>query len=436
MAALIGIRREDKSRWERRVPLIPEHVKELMEKHGFETWIQPSKIRIFSDDEYIKIGAKVEEDLSPVPIIFALKEIPVSFFEPKKTYVFFSHTIKGQPSNMPMLKRMLDLKCNLIDYEKITNEQNRRLIFFGNYAGYAGMIDTLWALGQRLNWEGISNPFSKILQAYQYKSLAEAKEEISRIGNEIKTDGLPEPLVPFVCGFAGYGNVSQGAQEIFNLLPTQEIKPEALASFIQSSDYSSNFVYKVVFKEEHMVEPISLDKKFKLQDYYDNPDNYRSRFETYVPYLTLLVNGIYWDSRYPRLVIKEYLKTLYSKGSTPHLRVIGDISCDIAGSIECTVKITDPDNPVYVYNPLENKVIDGYKGLGPVILARDNLPCELSRESSIYFSQILKQFVPDIVAANFSANFDQCYLPQSIKNAVLVYHGKLTPSYKHLTKFL
>jgi alanine dehydrogenase len=53
MKYMIGIRREDKNKWERRVPLTPEHVKELRENHSVEVWLQPSPIRIFSDEEYI-----------------------------------------------------------------------------------------------------------------------------------------------------------------------------------------------------------------------------------------------------------------------------------------------------------------------------------------------------------------------------------------------
>jgi len=153
----IGIRREDKNRWERRVPLIPKHVKELIESHGIDVTLQPSSIRIFSDEEYLQAGAKIQEDLSACHIIFAVKEIPADFFQPGKTYVFFSHTIKGQKKNMPMLKRMMELGCNLIDYEKVIDEKGRRLIFFGRHAGLAGMIDTLWALERRLTWEGTSN---------------------------------------------------------------------------------------------------------------------------------------------------------------------------------------------------------------------------------------------------------------------------------------
>jgi len=436
MKYMIGIRREDKNKWERRVPLIPEHVKELIENHAIDVTLQPSSIRIFPDDEFIQAGAKIQEDLSGCSIIFAVKEIPSDFFQPKKTYVFFSHTIKGQKHNMPMLNRMMKLGCNLIDYEKVIDEKGGRLIFFGRHAGLAGMIDTLWALRKRLAWESIPNPFNEIKNAYKYNSLEEAKKSISQVGEKIKTDGLPEPLTPLIFGITGYGHVSTGAQEILNLLPVENISPQQIFSLVKQSNSSRNHIYKAVFKEEHMVEPISPTNYFELQDYYDHPEKYRSRFENYVPHLTVLVNCIYWDERYPRLVTKKFLKKFFDEEKNPRLRVIGDISCDIEGSIECTVKETQPDNPVYVYNPIREQVTDGYEGKGVVILAVDNLPCEISKEASTYFSRVLKPFIPQIAKADFSVNFDQCALPSAIKNAVIVYHGELTSDYRYMQSFL
>ena len=47
MGALIGVRREDKSKWERRVPLTPRKMRELWEKYGVEFCVQPSPVRVF-----------------------------------------------------------------------------------------------------------------------------------------------------------------------------------------------------------------------------------------------------------------------------------------------------------------------------------------------------------------------------------------------------
>ena len=436
MKTLIGIRREDKNPWERRVPLIPAHVREIIQNHPLEIWLQPSSIRIFPDKDYTGEGARVEEDLTPCSVVFAIKEIPLHFFKKERVYVFFSHTLKGQPHNMPMLQKMMDLRCTLIDYEKIANEKGERLLLFGIQAGQAGMIDTLWALGKRLNHEKKKNPFSLIKQAYQYGSLVAAKEEMEKVGWQIHNNGLDPSLVPLVCGFAGYGNVSQGAQEIFNLLPYEEIEPEKINSFFENKNYSVNRIYKVVFKEEHMVKPIMANQKFDLQDYYDHPQKYKSIFDSYLPFLTILVNCIFWTPKYPRFVTKKSLRQLYIMDNKPRLRVIGDISCDVEGSVECTVRATSPKNPVFVYDPLEEKARDGVKGRGPVVMAIDNLPAEISLESSISFSNALKPFVPLIARADLSGALDDCDLPDSVKKAVILYQGRLTPDYEYMKNFI
>jgi alpha-aminoadipic semialdehyde synthase len=195
-------------------------------------------------------------------------------------------------------------------------------------------------------------------------------------------------------------------------------------------------MYKVVFKEEHMVEPISLDSAFELQDYYKNPEKYRSIFEKYLPDLSILVNCIYWTPDYPRFVTKRFLKKLWSRESSPKLKVIGDITCDVDGSVECTVKATSPDNPIFVYDPLDIDVTDGTEGRGVVIMAIDNLPAEISLESSIFFSQSLLPFVKGITEANFSGDFSDSQLPDPIKKATIVFRGEFTPEYEYMRRFL
>jgi alpha-aminoadipic semialdehyde synthase len=270
----------------------------------------------------------------------------------------------------------------------------------------------------------------------EYDSLDAGMEAVSDVGKRIAEEGLPDSVVPLICGFAGYGNVSRGAQAVYDLLPMEEIAPEDLATFFEKGEYSNKHAYKVVFKEEHMVEPISPETKFELQDYYDHPEKYRSKFESYVPYLTMLINCIYWDKRYPRLVTKKYLKDLFGGQEKPRLRMIGDISCDVEGAIEATLHITDSGNPIFVYDPATDKAIDGHEGTGPVILAVDNLPCEVARESSTYFSNILKAYVDEIVSADYTVPFEECQLPPEIKKAVIVYQGEFTPDFEYIQEFL
>ncbi len=435
MTPKIGIRQEDKSIWERRAPLIPQHVRELLEEQSFEIVVQPSAIRVFDQAAYAAAGAQISDDLSDCDVIIAIKEVPPAKILPNKTYIFFSHVIKGQPHNMPMLQHLLDQRCTLIDYEKITDESGRRLIFFGRHAGQAGMIDTLWALGRRLDWEGIATPFSLIQQAHEYPRLETAKDALREVGKQIQTSGLPSELLPLVVAFSGYGNVSQGAQDIFDILPHQDVAPSDLAALL-AGNVSAHTLYKVVFKEEDMVEPRAPERPFALHDYYQHPENYVSRFSDYVPYLTVLVNGIYWDTRYPRLITRSDLRHLFVGPEPPRVRVVGDISCDIEGSIEFTVRSTEPGNPVYVYEPISGIASDGIAGEGVVVMAVDILPSELPHEASAYFSEILKHYLPAIAHADYAVPFEELDLPPEIKRAVIAHRGELTSDYHYLEQHL
>jgi alpha-aminoadipic semialdehyde synthase len=185
-----------------------------------------------------------------------------------------------------------------------------------------------------------------------------------------------------------------------------------------------------------MVEPVSPGGAFALQDYYDHPEKYRGVFDRYLPHLTVLVNAIFWTERYPRLVTKADLRELFGTPTEPRLRVIGDISCDVEGAIECTVHCTEPDDPVFVYDPLTGEATDGYEGRGVVVMAVDILPSELPREASTDFSRILKPFIPAIARCDLTAPFEECNLPPEIKSAVIAYRGKLTPDYQYIQEFL
>lgn len=435
MKPRIGIRIEDMYAWERRTPLTPDDAHRLRTEEGLEIVVQSSPKRAYADDEYRAAGIPVVESLSDCPLIVGIKEIPNEVLERDKSYLYFSHTIKGQPYNMPMLRRLLDLGSTLIDYERIVDEQGRRLIFFGNFAGLAGMIDTLWALGQRLEHQGIRTPFAEVRRALAYGDLEEAKADIARIGDKIRAAGLPDEIAPLVIGVAGYGNVSKGAQEILDLLPVQRIDPEELSGIHSSKRLSRFAIGKVVFEEQHMATPIDRQQTFELDSYYKHPETYQGRFETFLGELDVLVNCIYWEPRYPRLVTRKFLREQLEAGAL-RLQVIGDITCDIEGSIEATVRATEPDNPVYVFNPETGEARDGVDGEGPVVMAVEILPTELPREASAFFSRILAGLLPGLARAEFQKPLEQSGLPAELRRAVIAYHGRLTPSYTYLEQHL
>jgi saccharopine dehydrogenase (NAD+, L-lysine forming) len=427
----LGLRREDKNHWERRVPLTPDHVRQLVER-GVRVRVQPSTIRIFPDDDYRAAGALVDEDLSSCPVIFGVKEIPSAMFREGQAYVYFSHTIKGQAYNMPMLQRLLDLGCNLLDYERMVDARGRRLVFFGRHAGLAGAVETLHALGQRLLLvDGLKTPFAEVKQAWQYASVGEAQQALSAVRAAIDAaGGLPEQLRPLVIGVAGYGNVAQGVDEMLAPLGITRIDPADLAD-LDARDPRA--IYSVTFKEEHLVQPKAADLPFILQEYYDHPERYEGKFAPQLQHLSVLVNAIYWTERYPRLFSLEQLAALYPlDGPQPRLRVIGDITCDIGGSVPCNLGETSPDSPNYVWNPDTGEICDGVAGRGPVVMAVDNLPCEFPADASRSFGDALLPFVEEVATTDWSKGFADLTLPPEILPSLIVHEGELTPDYEYL----
>ncbi len=435
MTKTIGIRKETKDKTQRRVPLSPDQVRKLIREHKIRVLVEPWERRVFPDEQYKKAGAELTSDLSSSNIIFGVKEVAPAYLIDGMPYCFFSHTIKGQAYNMPMLRHMLEKKNSLFDYELVKDDEGKRLIFFGDYAGYAGMIDSLWALGRRLQSERIYTPFSQMKYATEYESLEDARAEIHDIGEQIWKYGLPKRVVPLIVAFTGYGRVSNAAQELFDLLPTVELRPEELHKFFLAGRFLDKVVYKVRFQKPDMFRH-KRNQPFNAREFQEHPERYTNRFEQFVPYLSVIINGIYWEPRFPRLVTKRFIKGLYVEDPRQRLRVIGDITCDIGGSIELTVKETDATNPVYVYEAKTGAIRDGWEGRGPVVLAVDKLPAELPREASESFGKGLMPYVPALASANFKKPAELIRIPKEFKKAMIIHNGKLRPSFRYLKKDL
>ena len=431
----LGIRIEDKYLMERRVAIVPDDIEDLTKQADIMFEVESSPKRVFTDAEYSIAGATLVSKLDNPDIVFGVKEMPIDFFEQEKTYVFFSHTIKGQDYNMPLLKRMIEKKINLIEYERITNDEGQRLIFFGRFAGLAGMINSLWSFGQRCQLKGHVSPFNHLKQSHQYSSLNEAIKDIKIAARNLKAYGVHEDIAPLTIGFTGYGNVSRGAQEISDLFDTVEITPEELLTLKDGDNYRKDCVYKVVFKEEHISKPKDKNAKFELQHYYNNAEAYENNFEQYVPELTILMNCMYWAPEYPRIITKDFLYELNKKGDLK-LCVIGDVTCDPDGSIESTHMGTHIEDPVYVYNPETREPTMGFSGDGILTMAVDILPSELPKESSEAFSKALKPYIIGLTETDFDLSFEELNIPAPFKRALILHKGEFTPDYKYMEEFI
>lgn len=439
---VVGILSESSNKWERRVPLTPSHCARLLHGGRDRTGIsriivQPSTKRIHHDALYEDVGCEISDDLSPCGLILGIKQPKVEMILPDRAYAFFSHTHKAQKENMPLLDKILAERASLYDYELIVGDHGKRLLAFGKFAGRAGLIDFLHGLGLRYLSLGYSTPFLSLGASYMYSSLAAAKAAVISVGEEIATQGLPAGICPLVFVFTGSGNVSLGAQEIFKLLPHSFVEPSKLHElYAKAKDKSQPVrtskrifqVYGCVVTSRHMVENNDSTKVFDKADYYSHPEHYNPVFhEQVAPYASVIVNCMYWEKRFPRLLTNEQLQDLTKKGCP--LVGLCDITCDIGGSIEFVNQTTSIDSPFFRYDPLNNSYHQDLEGDGLLCSSVDILPTEFAKEASQHFGDILSEFV-----GNLASIADIKQLPAHLRRACIAHGGALTSLYEYIPR--
>ncbi|VAI61795.1 unnamed protein product [Triticum turgidum subsp. durum] len=439
---VIGILAETVNMWERRAPLTPSHCARLMlgggkhESGVNRIIVQPSTKRIHHDAQYEDAGCEISEDLSECGLIVGIKQPKLEMILPDRAYAFFSHTHKAQKENMPLLDKIMEERVSLFDYELIVDDDGKRMLAFGKFAGRAGLIDFLHGLGQRYLSLGYSTPFLSLGQSHMYPSLAAAKAAVIAIGEEIATYGLPSGICPIVFAFTGSGNVSQGAQEIFKLLPHTFVDAEKLPELSAGKSLPPHHqstrrafqLYGCVVTSKDMVAPKDPNRCFDKADYYAHPEYYRPVFhERIAPYASAIVNCMYWERRFPRLLSIDQLQQLMKNGCP--LVGISDITCDIGGSIEFVNKSTSIERPFFRYDTSTNLYHDDMEGDGVICLAVDILPTEFSREASQHFGDILSRFVTSLASAKGLLE-----LPSHLRRACIAYAGKLTPLYEYIPR--
>lgn len=440
----IAIRREDLSKkGEERVAIVPDLLARITQA-GHPAMVQSAihpktgeRKRRFEDEDYKMAGVQVQEDLSEADVIFGLKEVEIDLLLEEKAYFMFSHTHKGQIKNRKLLKALVDKKCTLIDYELITFENKQRVLTaFTYFAGYAGMTDSLWTLMKRKD----IFPSNGLKQSVAYADMQELYKDLDILSSQIADQGTAPSCPPLICAFLGNGKTSTGAQQIFDKLPVKEIGLNELKETFESG--SRKFVYKLVLdiadmyrlKEayQHLNGKLSNQDLFNL--YLQQPEQFESNMEQIYPYCTMWMNCIIWSDKYPRLISRAQAKDWYAENQV--LEVIGDITCDPEGAIQFS-KETWIDNPVFIYNPEENKSVDGFTGTGIAVMAVTNLPCEFPKDASTQFSKDFEPLIAPLLAADFHADtLEEAQLPSEIEAACILWKGSFTSKYLYMQDYL
>ena len=383
---------------ENRTPLSPDQVSIILNKFSnIKIIVQPSNKRCFKDEYYQKAGAQITDDLSSANIIFGVKEVDISALIKDKTYLFFSHTSKvrqyiGQAIKdeaiiykKELLREVIKKKITLIDYENIReiSGEGYRYLGFGRFAGIIGTYNTLNLYLKLFNKKSLP-------RAFEINNYKEIKKLIGKQNfNKIKI------LV------TGSGRASKGSIE---LLKETNIKQ------VSNNDYLNKKYNEAIFTN------ISAREHIEKKDGKDI-----SRVKNYLFETDMFIACHYWEPKFPKMFYPNQINEF------KNLKVIGDITCDINGSIPTTIRSTSISKPYYSIDINTMKEIDLSDNKGIAVMAVDNLPSELPRDASEEFgSSVISEVLPSLI------NKDD----GRINRATTASNGKFFKNFAYLNDFI
>jgi len=110
------------------------------------------------------------------------------------------------------------------------------------------------------------------------------------------------------------------------------------------------------------------------------------------------------------------------------IKVVADVSCDVNAAVDSTLRTSTIAEPFYGYNPSTGEEVDMHHPAAIVVMAVDNLPCELPRDSSEGFGEM---FLKHVIPAFFNGDKDDI-----LKKATIVKDGRLTERFNYLSDYI
>jgi len=398
----LGIIKEGKLPLDKRVPLTPLQCQKLQVLYPHvSVLVQPSSIRAIQDVEYEQAGIQLSQNIQDCDVLIGVKEVPIGDLVPNKTYLFFSHTFKKQPYNRLLLQSILEKKIRLIDYEVLKDKNNKRLIGFGRWAGIVGAYNSFLTYGLK------TNSF-RLKPAHACFNRSELEQQLSKIR-------LPQN---FKVVLTGWGRVGMGAREIMSLLPIREVDAESFLN--ETFDYPVYSQLEVGDYNTHK-DQLTFDK----EDFYKDASNFASTFPRYLWAADMYIACHYYSGDAPFLVTRTDLKD-------PKIRVkvVGDLSADIDGPVACTIRPSTINDPIYGYAPLLESEVDFMSGNAIAVMAIDNLPCELPRDASEDFGNML---IDNVFPFLFGERDEDLVIDRASQTNL---RGELMPNFEYLNDYV
>lgn len=397
----VGLIKETKTPIDNRVALSPKEAAELKQRYPeSEIVVQSSDIRAYSDDEYRAYGIPVVEDVSDCDVLFGIKEAKIETLIPNKHYVFFGHIAKMQEYNRPLLQAFIEKKITFSDYEYMVDEKGIRVCAFGWWAGVVGVYYTLRGYGLKTGLFDLPKP--------------DLKFTLDKLKENLKAVDLPKIKVMLTGG----GRVSHGAQYILKEIGAQYLSVDEYLAQESVDRLSYTFA-----DADNLVRTKDGNTEFSFPDFFHHPEKYESDFLRFAKSSDLLICCHFWAPNNPvYLSAEDFLQDGF------RIKMIGDVTCDIMGSIKSTLRSSTHDDPYYDYNPFTGKEEPAFSSDRNVtVMAVDTCPNALAIDTSAYFGEMLEQHV-------FTPLFEGQHSPV-IEGSTILKDGVLTDHFAYLTDF-
>ncbi len=396
----IALIKETKTPVDNRVALAPKQVAELNKRFPqHEIVVQTSDIRAFSDDEYRAEGVKVVDSLQDCDILFGIKEAKIESLIPDKHYFFFGHIAKMQEYNRPLLQAFMQKHITFCDYEYLVDDKGIRVCAFGWWAGVVGVYYTLRGYGLKHKLYELPKP--------------DRRFTLTQLLDSLKAVELPKVRLLVT----GAGRVSQGAQHVLENIGAKKMTEEEYLSDtpIDTLSYCVADVDRLVKRKDGAA--------FSWTDFTHNAKEYKSDFMRFARKSDVLVCAHFWGPDAPVYLSEDDLRD-----KDMRIRMIGDVTCDIKGSIKSTVRPATHDDPYYDYNPITEQDVPAFSTPdGISVMAVDTCPNALAMDTSAYFGEMLTKHVFEPLLKGEHSDV--------IDRSMILKDGVLTPGFAYLKDF-
>ena len=293
---------------------------------------------------------------------------------------------------------MLDRGIRLIDHELLTNPHGERVLAFGYWAGVVGAYN-----GMR-GWQ--------LIHGGPELKPAHACHDLEELERHLHAFPLPKDLRIIL---TGGGRVGKGAMGVLERAGVKRISPK---EFLAANNTGP--VYTVLGSTD--LYQRNDGKPFDKQAFHDDPQDHHAVFLPFARVAHMYMACHFWDPRGPKILNADDLR---DPGLT--LQVIADISCDIGGPIDSTLRASTIAEPFYGYDRNSGTERPAGSPGTITVMAVDNLPCELPRDASEAFGRdLIERVLPSLVGNDEEG---------MIARATIAEGGALTATHRYLEAY-